>query len=295
MTRGDIGLEASTSRSIGGQDDRGVSEQGGSQSTWQTHQGENQQQQNVGENERAVSVAAGAIAAMTGLGRGGLPGLLITAVGGGLIYRGISGHCPVYQSLDVNTAEDTDGSGDATESSRNVRIATAFLINRSPEDLYGFWRNFENLPQIMTHLESVRVLDERRSHWIAKAPNIGGKQFEWDAEIIAEEAGRSIAWQSLPGGDVETSGEIRFEPHGGGDRGTNVHVTINYIPPGGRIGHWMAKMLGENPTRVVREDLRNFKRLMETGELPTIVGQSRGTCTGQGKREPESEWKPLFT
>jgi len=293
MTRGDTSMDMSTSRLPGDETVTGGDVgQEQSRSAWQ--QGE-QQQQNVSDAERAVSVAAGAIAAMAGLGRGGLPGLLITAVGGGLIYRGVSGHCPMYQSLDINTAEDGAELQDG-EFPNGVRVTTAYMINRSPDDLYSFWRNFENLPQIMTHLESVRVLegDGRRSHWVAKAPNMGGKQFEWDAELTDDEPGRRIAWRSLPGGDVETSGEVRFEPFTG-DRGTNVHVTINYVPPGGRIGHWMLKMLGENPTRVVREDLRNFKRLMETGELPTVEGQSRGTCTGQGKRQTESEWRPLFT
>jgi NADPH:quinone reductase-like Zn-dependent oxidoreductase len=63
-----------------------------------------------------------------------------------------------------------------------------------------------------------------------------------------------------------------------GDRGTEVHVHIDYLPPGGAIGHWVASMLGENPSRVVREDVRRFKRLMETGEVPTIDGQTRGAC-----------------
>jgi uncharacterized membrane protein len=80
-----------------------------------------------------------------------------------------------------------------------------------------------------------------------------------------------------------------------GDRGTEVHVTLDYNPPGGRLGHWVTSMLGSNPKRLVREDLRNFKIMMEIGELPTIAGQPRGTCTGVGKRTHESSWKPLFT
>jgi len=281
MTRGDTALDASTSRFPRDDTDDNAAIQ------------QTEAQANVGDAERVVSVTAGAIAAVAGLGRGGLPGLLIAAIGGGLIYRGATGHCPVYERLDVNTAE--DGEQSQLESSRAVHLATAFLINRSPQELYDFWRDFENLPKIMTHIESVRKLDDdgKRTHWVAKSTS-AGKQFEWDAEITAEESGRRIAWRSLPGGDIETQGEITFEQHLG-DRGTNVHVSMDYVPPGGRVGHWIARMLGENPLRVVREDLRNFKRLMETGEILTIIGQPHGTCTGQGERYTESEWRPLFT
>jgi uncharacterized membrane protein len=97
----------------------------------------------------------------------------------------------------------------------------------------------------------------------------------------------------MPGSEVDTAGEIRFE-RAMGDRGTMAHVTMDYVPPAGRLGHFIAAMLGENPKRVVREDLRNFKRLMEVGEILTIIGQPQGTCTGDGKRYTESDWRPLF-
>lgn len=93
---------------------------------------------------------------------------------------------------------------------------------------------------------------------------------------------------------MENAGEVRFSP-GLGDRGTVVRVAMSYVPPAGRIGHWVASLLGQNPKRVVREDLRNFKRVMEVGEIPTLIGQPHGTCTGRGERYTESNWKPLFT
>jgi uncharacterized membrane protein len=240
---------------------------------------------NVSETERAVSVAAGSILAMVGIARRGLPGLIIGALGGGLIYRGATGHCPLYAALDVEAPPADE---------RGIHVEQAFIINRSPEDLYGFWRNFENLPRIMEHLELVRVIDDRRSHWVARAPRIAGGQVEWDAEIISDEPNRLIAWRSLPGSQVDNAGAIRFAP-AMGDRGTEVHVFMNYVPPGGLLGNLIAKFSGENPKRVVREDLRNFKRLMETGDILTVQGQPRGTCTGEGERQHESEWKPLFS
>jgi len=176
-----------------------------------------------------------------------------------------------------------------------VHITTAFGIRKSPEELYRFWRNFENLPRIMTHLESVRVIDDRRSHWVARANSLGGKRFEWDAEITLDEPNQRIAWRSLPGADVENAGQVTFSPGLHEDRGTEVHVRMDYIPPAGRFGHLIASLLGNNPKRVVREDLRNFKRIMEIGEILTIIGQPHGTCTGQGKPYSENQWRPLFT
>jgi len=245
-------------------------------------------QKNVGDSERMVSVLSGAALALLGLSRGSVPGLVCAAVGGGLIYRGVSGNCPAYSALGLNTAEASqDGqSAEQEVAERGVHVEQAFLINRSPADLYDFWRNFENLPRIMSHLEQVRVTDDRRSHWVAKVPRILGSSVEWDAEITQDDKNSRIAWRSLPGSDIDTVGQIRFTP-AMGDRGTEVHVFMDYVPPAGKLGHWVAILFGQHPRRQMRDDLRNFKRLMEVGEIPTIQGQSRGTCTGQGKREGE--------
>jgi uncharacterized membrane protein len=241
---------------------------------------------NVGDSERVISVAGGSILALFGLTRGGLGGLLTAALGGGLIYRGATGYCPAYAAMEMDNAQDS-------QLARGVQLDQSLQINRSAEELYTFWRNFQNLPQIMTHLERVDVIDDRRSHWVAKVPAAGGAPVEWDAEITRDEPNTAIAWRSLPDATITNAGEVRFEP-GLGDRGTIVHVHIDYLPPAGRIGHWIASLLGENPSRVVREDVRRFKRLMETGEIPTTDGQTRGTCTGQGQYQEEMEWKPLF-
>ena len=245
------------------------------------------EQINVGGTERQVSVVGGAILALFGLHRGGVTGLATAALGGALIHRGATGHCYVSQAMGVDTVSDP-------QHKHGIHVEQAFLINRPAEELFSFWRDFTNLPKIMTHLERVDVIDERRSHWVTKFPGLAGKQLEWDAEITAEEPNRMIAWRSLEGADVSNSGAIRFAP-GLGDRGTEVHVFMDFVPPMGVMGNMIAKLFGENPSRVIREDLRNFKRLMETGELPTVIGQPRGTCTGQGKQQTESEWKPLFS
>jgi uncharacterized membrane protein len=255
----------------------------------QPEQREQEQPINVGQSERAVSVAAGTILTLTGLSRRSIPGLFIAAVGGAMAYRGVTGHCPAYGAMGVDTARPQQSRGRQSQEEtfeNGIHVEQAFLINRSPEDLYKYWRNFENLPRIMTHLESVRVMDDRRSHWVVEAPKIAGGKVEWDAEITRDEPNNLISWRSLPGSEVETRGEIRFSK-AMGDRGTEVHVFMDYVPPGGRLGHWVATLFGSSPRRLLRDDLRNFKRIMEVGEILTINGQPKGTCTGVGERYSE--------
>jgi uncharacterized membrane protein len=238
-------------------------------------------EQNVSQGERLVSAAAGAILALQGVARRDLTGALIAGVGSALIYRGATGHCAVYQRLGVNTAHDGEQAGASTQP--GIHITESFLINRAPEELYNFWRNFENFPQFMTHLESVTKTDDRRSHWVAKAPAIYGGKVEWDAEITSDEPNSRIAWRALPDSDVQHRGEVRFT-RARGDRGTMVRVELDYNPPAGQLGRWLAKLFGEEPEQQVRDDLRNFKRLIEIGEAPTTEGQPHGTCLGRGSR-----------
>jgi uncharacterized membrane protein len=227
---------------------------------------------NVSQMERTVSLAAGALLVGAGLSRKSLPGALIAAVGGGLIYRGVSGHCHVYEALGIDTASGHGAAQPEEYFNRGIHVEHVVTINRLPWELYDYWRKFENLPRIMSHLDAVNVIDDKRSHWVAKAP--AGQQVEWDAEIINDEPGALIAWRSLGGADVDNAGSVRFVP---ADRGTEVKVVIDYIPPAGRIGAAVAKLFGEEPQQQLQDDLRNFKSLMETGEVPTTEGQSQGT------------------
>jgi uncharacterized membrane protein len=240
--------------------------------------------QNVGNGERIVSVVAGSILALLGISRRDLTGLVIAGVGGALAYRGSTGHCYVYNTLGVDTAGDDAPSRDKEGADAGVHVSASYLINKPADVLYSFWRNFENLPHFMTHLESVRKIDERRSHWVAKAPKLYGGKVEWDAEVTLDEPNVRIDWRSLPGSDIEHCGSIKFAK-ALGDRGTTVRVDLSYHPPAGQLGQWIAKLFGEEPKQQIHDDLRNFKRMMELGEIPTIVGQSRGTCRGGGVHE----------
>ena len=188
-------------------------------------------------------------------------------------------------ALDLRCSEQLSRSPGARQRSlprdRSIRVQKSITVNRSPEELYRFWRNFENLPRFMSHLDSVRVTEGKRSHWRAKAPI--GMKVEWDAEIINDRLNELIAWRSLDGADVDNAGSVHFKRAPGG-RGTEVRVEMQYIPPGGVIGATIAKLFGEEPGQQVSGDLRRFKQVMEAGEIV----QSEATARGRGPAQPSA-------
>jgi uncharacterized membrane protein len=186
-------------------------------------------------------------------------------------------------ALDLFCSEQLSRSDGATrgrtQQDRAIHVKKSITVNRSPEEIYRFWRNFENLSRFMNHLESVQVIGEKRSHWRAKG--LIGMRVEWDAEIIEDKPNELIAWRSIERADVDNSGSVRFVPAPAG-RGTEVRVEIQYSPPGGVIGATVARLFGEAPEQQVGEDLRRFKQLMETGEIV----QSEATAQGLGPAQP---------
>jgi len=174
---------------------------------------------------------------------------------------------------------------DLTSNASSRKAVTHFeksvTINRSPEELYNFWHNFDQLPNFMGHLESVKTMADGRSHWVAKGP--AGTSVEWDAEVIRDIPNQVIAWRSLEGSQVDTAGEVRFEPAPGG-RGTTVRVSMDYHPPGGWFGARVAGLFGEAPEKQVAVDLRRFKQLMETGEIVLTEGQPAGRASSTSKK-----------
>lgn len=221
--------------------------------------GNKQLSSDVGDAERWGSLITGGALVLMGLSQRSLRGALLAIAGGGLAYHGATGQ----KSLQNTVAE-------ATGLEQQIRAEKTVSIDRSPEDLYRYWRNFENLPTFMKHLRSVQVLNEHRSHWVANAPM--GADVEWDAEIISDQENRLIAWASAEGSEIDHSGFVRFTP-GPEGRGTEVKVVIEYSPPGGAIGNAIAKLFGEAPAQQIGDELRNFKMLMETGEIATTDGQ----------------------
>ena len=154
----------------------------------------------------------------------------------------------------------------ALEGGRGLRVERTMTIMRSPEELYRAWRDLARLPELMEHLESVTPLDARRSRWRARGP--AEVSVEWEAEIVADEPGRLIAWRSAPGSEVDNAGSVRFTAVPGG-RGTEVKVRLSYAPPAGRVGGAVAAVFGRGADRQVREDLRRFKQRMEAREVAT--------------------------
>lgn len=167
-----------------------------------------------------------------------------------------------------------------------VRVKQRILVNRTPEEVYQFWRNLENLPRFMHHLESVQVTGQGRSHWKAKAP--AGMTVEWEAQITDDRPNELLCWRSIEGSEIPNSGAVRFEKAPGG-RGTLIQVDLEYSPPGGRMGAQVAKLFGREPSQQVEEDLRAFKKLMETGEIP----QSDASIhTGMHPAQPSRQKPP---
>jgi len=232
-------------------------------------------QVNVADAERWVSALGGAALAAWGIKyikeERSPAGAMLAAAGVSLIARGATGHSRLYSAAGLNTAE-TD-TRVALRGARGVHVEQAFTINRSAEELYSYWRRLEQLPQFMSHLVSIKQLDERRSHWVAKGP--AGRKVEWDAEIVNEVPNELIGWRTLDHADVVSAGSVRFKPAPGG-RGTEVRVRLQYEPPAGKLGASVAWLLGHEPSQTIQEDLRKFKSLMEAGEVPTTDGQPRG-------------------
>jgi uncharacterized membrane protein len=226
---------------------------------------------NLSETERLASAFGGALLAAYGLTQRSKSGAMLAVTGGALIVRGATGFCPGYASIGFSSVDDDTKS--ALAGSKGVLVDTAVTIGRPHDELYRFWRDLSNLPKFMPHLVSVQELGDKRSHWIAKG--VGGRTVEWDAEIINDDANELIGWRTLEGADVVSAGSVRFKPTGK-DNETEVHVRMQYDPPAGKVGAAVAWLLGSEPSQTIRGDLRRFKALMETGEVPTTEGQPRG-------------------
>lgn len=212
---------------------------------------------NITTTERAISVAVGSLLAVYGLQRRSLPGLLIGGAGGLLVTRGITGHSRTYERIGI-------------ENLGPVEIEKSLTINRTPEEVYEFWRKLENLPQFMRHIESVTPLGNDRFHWVAR-PAVPGALpvVEWDSQITEQVPSDVLAWRSLPGSRIETHGRVLFKAAPGG-RGTEVHVTMGYTAP---AGHSLAHLMAPLSARMLKEEIRRVKQVLEAGEIPVIEGQ----------------------
>lgn len=249
-------------------------EERGPQPHWRGAELDDAWRVNVGPKERWLSMVAGGVLSVYGMRRRSARGRMAALAGSALLYRGATGHCNVYQTLGINRAN-----GAATEKGtgrfadrgsdtrrqlggeRGIHVDEAVTINRPVADVFRFWRNFENLPAFMRHLESVAMREVGVSHWVAKGP--AGTRVEWDARIINEVDDKVIGWQSLEGSTVSTAGSVHFDETPGG---TRVRVRLQYHPPAGKLGAAVARLFGEEPGMQVREDLRRLKAILERRE-----------------------------
>jgi uncharacterized membrane protein len=215
------------------------------------------QTRNVGSTERWVSGLAGSAVALWGLRRVSVVGLAAMAAGAALAWRGVTGWCQLYERLGIDRGE-----REGTVGNLGVRVERGVLVAASADRLYRFWRDLQNLPRIMSHLERVEVLDATRSRWRVKGP--GGIPLEWEAEIINDQPPRLIAWRTLDGAPVTHAGSVRFTPKGAS---TRIDVSLQYDPPGGVVAHAGASLFDADAGARIERDLREFKRALESGQL----------------------------
>ena len=210
--------------------------------------------------ENWLALSTGALLLLVGASRRSLAGAFLAASSAPLLYGGVTGQWPAF----VNGVTLPDDTRTALADERGVHVRESIRLEVPLADVYRFWRRLENLPTFMTHLERVTETSDGQSHWVAVGP--AGMTVEWDAEIINEIDGKLIAWRSLPGSDIVTAGSVNFDTARGG-RGTEVSVHLQYAPPAGKAGALVASLLGREPSQTIREDLRRFKQLLESGEI----------------------------
>lgn len=219
---------------------------------------------NVGAIERWISLGLGGLLAYAALRRRGVLGVLAGASAAELMYRAVTGFCPVYGALGIDTA-DREGTyynpAASVPYGTGVRVEQSISVAKPARELYDFWRKLETLPQFMEHVEEVTTLTERRSRWRVRAPV--GSRVTWEAEIINDVPGQLIGWRSLPGSALHHAGSVHFDQR---DGLTEVRVVLEYAPPARYVGASMARILGDDPQRAVAEDLRRFKAIVERGE-----------------------------
>ena len=218
----------------------------------------------AGRTERWILGVSGALLLGYGLRRRRYRALL-APLGIGLIGRGVSGRSLMNRAPGRGRGAGRSSPVASLASGEGTRIDRTAFIARPPADLYRFWRQLDNLPRFMDNLESVTLLDHHRSHWVAKGPL--GTRVEWDAEVHNEIPDELIAWRSLPGSEVDQAGSVHFTPTGAG---TDVRVVLRYAGPSGKLGDAVARILGDDPSQQIAEDLRRLKQVMETGDLPTV-------------------------
>jgi uncharacterized membrane protein len=225
----------------------------------------------VGDAKNWLALGTGALLILVGASRRSVVGACLALSSAPLLYRGVTGRWPDV----LNGHMQPDSTRAALGGDRGVHVREAVRLEMPVADVYRFWRRLGNLPRFMTHLHQVTETLDGRSHWVAAGP--AGLAVEWDAEIINEVENRLLAWRSLPGSDVVTAGSVHFDAARGG-RSTRLSVNLQYAPPAGKAGTFVASLFGREPSQTIREDLRRLKQLLEAGESPRSTAPRRSAA-----------------
>jgi uncharacterized membrane protein len=230
-------------------------------------------EENIVQNQQSLSLVSGAALTSFALFHRRLLSIPAFLVGMSLLYRWMTGKSLLDKFTNESRADEATSDNVSVPHEQGVHVVHAVTINRPIEDLYNFWHDFSNLPQVMTYVESIEPLGDNRTHWTLKLP--GGKKVEYDAETYTNVPNEVISWRSLPDSEFQNAGSVRFRA-APADRGTEVKLTVEFMPPAGPIGQALLKLFGEIPAQYVGQYLREFKQMMETGEKATTKGQPSG-------------------
>lgn len=228
---------------------------------------------NVGTPERIISALGGAALTVMALRNLRSPGGISMLLSGGyLLVRGLTGYCAVNNAMGRNNIH---------KQGSPVEVKTTISLNKPKSEVYAFWRKLENLPRFMKHLEKVEELTNTKSKWTAKVPG-GVGTISWEAEIVEDKNNEFISWRSLPGSTVDNAGQVRFTE--GPNNETEIKVRMTYRLPAGDVGGVAAKLFSPMAEKMMKDDIRDFKSVMETGETPSNDSQSKKK---KGKRQQE--------
>lgn len=230
--------------------------------------------ENVARGERWASVLAGSALAVYGLDRRDRPGAAMALLGAVLLYRGATGRCPAYSALGVSTAHreqdretmphEPTSRAAVFRASDALKIEESIAVNRAPEELYALWKEPANLPRFMDWIERVEPIDALHARWIANGP--AGTSISWVAEVINDVPNSILAWKSVDDADIRNAGSVHFRRTADG-LGTEVTLIVEWLPPGGRAGMIVARLLGAAPERRVRQGLEKFKEMAEADRV----------------------------
>jgi uncharacterized membrane protein len=216
--------------------------------------------QKMSAESRVLYGLAGGALLIYGISRRSWLREAFAVIGADLLSYGATGH-HLYEALGVTRGHARERAGTRIPHQVGVQVQRSVHVNAPPRKAYDFVRDLENLPRFMEHVKNISKKDERRSHWVVKAP--AGTQVEWDAEIINDLPGELIAWRSINNPDIDSAGSVRFE-RAVGDEGTVIRVSMQYLPPAGILGATVAKLFGEEPEQQLKDDLGRLKVALES-------------------------------